>query len=620
MRRVAAVAAVVASLLLPRAGAAQYFEPVPRRPGVELPPPAQARQAEEAARLGITPVERLLAQGSATIERTGTMPVLVVLALFEDSPEPHISVDQVRQEAFEGPSDGGTLPDFYREASGGRFEFEGTVVPWVRTSVTIFEAAGELDGHGYIGERRGEYIVEALRLADEAVDFADFDGDGNGTADAVAIEFLEPAGSCGGPGIWPHLSTTRVGTENGRPFASDDLGPDGEAIEVDAYIVESVSDCTGEDLQGISVIAHELGHILGLPDYYRAVTGPGHAHRHWNVGCFGLMAGGSWGCGTGPKKNQFGPVQLSPLSRRTLGWLEPTEVTRADDQEFVLEPSLTSGDALFVPLGPGSPETFQIEYRTRTGFDADLPGEGVLVYHHDAFDPRRTLRPEPGEIPPWPYHVVEADGDDALRKLEADGGNRGVAGDFFSADGSEASLDASSVPSTRTHSGEPSTLTIHSIRVEGGVARVRLTVGSDLVAVSREVPPTWSVLLDYEGRFGVSGGTAPYVARVGTADGPLPAGLQLEVEGGVVTLRGRPLQAGEFPAIVTVEDAEGALLYETLALTIQDQDLSEADLMEGVVEGQGALSDLQLRYLDLSGNGDGAFDVGDLRAYVQRTR
>jgi len=613
-------AAVVVSILLPRPGTAQYFEPAARRPGVELPPAARARQAEEAARLGIVPVERLLVDGGVHIERLGTMPVLVIPALFEDSPEPHIAVEEIRQEVFEGPSDGGTLPDFYREASGGRFEFEGTVVPWVRTSVTIFEAAGELDGHGYIGERRGEYIVEALRLADETVDFADFDGDGDGTAEAVAIEFLEPAGSCGGPGIWPHLSTTRVGTEDGKPFASEDLGPDGEPIEVDAYIVESVSDCTGDDLQGISVIAHELGHILGLPDYYRAITGPGHAQRHWNVGCFGLMAGGSWGCGSGPKENQFGPVQLSPLSRRTLGWLEPTEITRAEDQEFVLEPSLTSGDALFVSLGPGSPESFQIEYRTRTGFDDELPAEGVLVYHHDAFDPRRTLRPEPGEIPPWPYHLVEADGDDALRKLEADGGNRGVAGDVFSVDGSEASLDASTTPSTRTHSGEPSTLTIHSIRVEGGVARVRLTVGSDLVAMDREVPRSWSVLLDFEGSFGVGGGVAPYDARIGDRDGPLPEGIEIGAEGNRVTLRGMPVQAGNFEAIVTVEDAEGALLYETLELGIADQELAEADLMEGVVEGAGALSALQLRYLDLSGNGDGAFDVGDLRAYVQRTR
>nr|NIP56786.1 hypothetical protein [Gemmatimonadota bacterium]NIR77130.1 hypothetical protein [Gemmatimonadota bacterium]NIT85645.1 hypothetical protein [Gemmatimonadota bacterium]NIU29477.1 hypothetical protein [Gemmatimonadota bacterium]NIU34555.1 hypothetical protein [Gemmatimonadota bacterium] len=359
---------------------------------------------------------------------------------------------------------------------------------------------------------------------------------------------------------------------------------------------------------------------LGLPDYYRTITGPGPSQRHWNLGCFGLMAGGSWGCGTGSKLNGFGPVQLSPLSRRTLGWLEPIEVSRAENEEFVLEPSLASGDALFVSLGPGSPESFHIEYRTRTGFDEDLPAGGVLVYHHDAFDPRRTLRPEPGEIPPWPYHLVEADGDDALRKLEAEGGNRGVAGDVFSAEGSEASLDASTVPSTRTHSGEPSTLSIHSIRVEGGVARVRLTVGSDLVAVDRSVPPTWDVLLDYEGSFGVGGGAAPFDARVGGADGPLPAGVEVAVQADRVILRGKPLQAGEFPVIVTVEDDKGALLYETLALTIQDQHLTDPELMEGLVEGEGALSDLQLRYLDLSGNGDGGFDVGDLRAYLQRTR
>lgn len=147
----------------------------------------------------------------------------------------------------------------------------------------------------------------------------------------------------------------------------------------------------------------------------------------------------------------FGPTGLSAYSRWTLGWTELEEVTAATDQTFVLEPLATSARALRVRLAPESLESWIVEYRTRDGFDEPLPAEGVLVYHHDAFSGVRAT--DPDLPPPYAFHLVEADGDHALRKVAAEGGNRGVAGDAFASAGSFGPLGSATTPSTRDHLG-----------------------------------------------------------------------------------------------------------------------------------------------------------------------
>ena len=53
------------------------------------------------------------------------------------------------------------------------------------------------------------------------------------------------------------------------------------------YVV-TPGDCT------IGVYCHEYGHVLGLPDLYDSSDGILPEQRRWVVGCWGLMAAGSW--------------------------------------------------------------------------------------------------------------------------------------------------------------------------------------------------------------------------------------------------------------------------------------------------------------------------------------
>lgn len=407
-----------------------------------------------------------------------TLPLVVIPALFSDSPEPHVSAAQLQQALFDGPSDNGTLTDFYSEASLGVFGVRGQVLPWSRTEVTLADAVGTSYGLG--GDAMtGTYLLQALAAADTLVDFGLFDNDGpdgvpnsgddDGFVDAVAFEFLEVSASCGGPGIWPHRWQIRGWADsswNDSTFKTDDSRPNGDFVRVNDYIIQSTVGCDGASIQTATTIAHELGHVLGLPDLYDASDGILPEQRRWVIGCWSLMAAGSWGCGTENRENWVRPTQFGAWEKNLLGWLGRLEVVQnALGREITLEPVITSGHAVKVPLSQD--EYFLIEYRTQQGFDLDLPASGVLIYH---IDDSKSMRP----CPTCRVQLVEADANQSLLRNFTQGGNRGEPGDAFAVYG-PARFTRSTSPSTELNTGDRSTVTIDDISIGEGTAHLQIS-------------------------------------------------------------------------------------------------------------------------------------------------
>jgi M6 family metalloprotease-like protein len=452
------------------------------------PSPAVLRRLEEQA--GSPDLDRgWIARTTEAIRAseplTGVMPVVVVLSLFADSPEPHVSSQQIQAALFEGPSPYGTVSDYYAEVSGGRFGVSGETTAWYRSSLTMAEVVGTEYGLGE-DARTGAYLFEAVAAADGEVDFSRFDNDGpdgipdsgddDGVVDAVAFQYLEVSASCGGPSIWPHRSRLEYWNE-GQPYLTGDMGANGSPIVVSDYTVQGATDCAGVDVQKASTVAHELGHVLGLPDLYDASRGLTPEMRRWVVGCWSLMAAGSWGCGTADRLSWVRPTHLGPWEKELLGWLSEVVVAEpALDLTYTLEPVQTSGRVLKVLLDPNAPdgqgEYLLLEYRARRGFDADLPAGGVMVYRVDP----KVSGNRPCDTCPQLYRVsvLEADGNDGLRRTMEEGGNRGEAGDAWGL-GAEGRLTNSTDPSTRLHSGAQSPVTLYSIVVEDGSARINLS-------------------------------------------------------------------------------------------------------------------------------------------------
>ncbi|MGD8362035.1 MAG: hypothetical protein PVJ04_11465, partial [Gemmatimonadota bacterium] len=122
----------------------------------------------------IARVERS-AQLSMTVG--GSLRVAVILALFTDSPEPTVTPQDLQAALFDGPSEYGTVSEYYREVSGRRLEVTGQTFPWTRTSFTMAEVVGDNFGLGNDG-KVGQYLLEAVEAADRTVDFGLFDNDG----------------------------------------------------------------------------------------------------------------------------------------------------------------------------------------------------------------------------------------------------------------------------------------------------------------------------------------------------------------------------------------------------------------------------------------------------------
>ncbi|HIF22368.1 MAG TPA: M6 family metalloprotease domain-containing protein [Gemmatimonadetes bacterium] len=473
---------------------AQDIEAIAELRGLELPQGYYDRVARDAKAFQLpNGLFRVNGQGLVEAVRpvSGTHRLLVLPALFSDSEEPHITREMIQASLFDGPAPYGTITEAYMEMSRGQLTLIGEVLPWVRTSRPMAAVVGTENGLGDDADL-APYFIEALELSDETIDFGLYDNDGpdnvpnsgddDGFVDAMTFEFLEIGGSCGGPSIWPHRYGISA-SNGGESYTSTDARPGGGFVRVNAYIVQGATDCEGEEVQIANVISHEYGHVLGLPDFYHPTASGGAEGRRWVLGCWALMAAGSWGCGPVVEDRvPYGPSHMSVRNKNVLGWLDFTEVglDPVSNQEYVLDPVQTSGDALRIHLDSEGREYLLVEYRAQVGFDSNIPADGVLVYHQDL---EAATRPASGL--PYFLALLEQDDNDGLIRNTFEGGNRGEAGDAWGVGGVADELSGVTSPSTRLNDGSVTPVVLHSIVVENGQARItlstRLVVGHERI-------------------------------------------------------------------------------------------------------------------------------------------
>ncbi len=124
----------------------------------------------------------------------------------------------------------------------------------------------------------------------------------------------------------------------------------------------------GKAMCDISVICHEFGHMLGLPDLYA---------RPENPGSEGV---GAW-CAMSNQAGKGKPQHFSAWSKDQLGWISPAVIDPTVKQKLVLSPIEDSPkECLKVLARPDGSEYFLLENRKKTGFDTSLPAEGLLIW------------------------------------------------------------------------------------------------------------------------------------------------------------------------------------------------------------------------------------------------
>jgi immune inhibitor A len=368
----------------------------------------------------------------------GKVRVIVVLVDFADRP-----MNQTAQH-FEdlffstGVLPRGSVKEYYREVSGGLVDLVGEVVGPFRLPRTLSWYANDNFGIGRpTGTPRAHFMArDAAKAADPTVDFGPYDNDGNGFVDAFVVVHAGRGGEAtGDPGdIWSHkwVLPSQYSTDATRIFAYLTIPEDAK----------------------IGVSAHELGHLLfGLPDLYDIDdTSEG-------VGNWCLMGGGSWNGGGDL------PAHPSAWCKLQQGWVSEVNVDSTGSVTLQDVKSSRTVHRLWRDGMRGS-EYFLVENRQQSGYDALIPGGGLLVWHVDDDQPNNADENH------YLIGLVQADGKQDLERNR----NRGDAGDCYPGTSANTALTSTSTPDTRSYAGQDTGVSITQISASGPTMTVTVSV------------------------------------------------------------------------------------------------------------------------------------------------
>lgn len=428
--------AFIAFLLSPESAIAQH-ERVHARPQTQW-----AQRGSETIRFNLLRLAGVPAPVRAPLQ--GTFKQAVVLVSFSDEA---ITTDpSVIEERLYGPAAETyeTVRSYYTTASDGRFQVEGSVV----ASVTLPHPSRYYVGRRDLGLFNGvaDSLPSLLRdilaqLKDvHWMPYAEKSTDGLSRVPAVVFLLAGPGGHCetGDDRVWPHR--WHLTGLFGNPHPTQSRTPQGETIYLDDYIMQGIESCAGDGLTEIGVIAHETGHLLGLPDLYNT-TDP---NARGPVGHWDLMA-------TGNYNTPESPALLGAWSRLFLGWVDartPERPQSSDSTEIQIAPVNIAYEVVRLPVGGGTDEFFLLEYRTRVGPDRHLIEEGLLIWY---VNPDRILEHLPSNTVNNDFEVpgvalVQADG----RLDLEEGKNRGDAGDVWPGFGNKDTFAPWTIPALKS--------------------------------------------------------------------------------------------------------------------------------------------------------------------------
>lgn len=221
-----------------------------------------------------------------------------------------------------------------------------------------------------------QMVVDAVAklVADKGASILkQYDCDGDGKVDNVFVFYAGYAQSEGASSntIWPHR--WKVFSRNVEGETSYN------GVTISDYACSSeLLYSSGTTMTAIGSFCHEFSHVLGLVDLYD--TGGSYAFNTPNE--WDLM---DMGCYNNDMRT---PAAYSAYERFVLGWMQPVVITGTG--HFELEGvNISNQNAYLVsPIGwhnmdganPNPTEFYMLENRQKSGWDAALPGSGMLLW------------------------------------------------------------------------------------------------------------------------------------------------------------------------------------------------------------------------------------------------
>ena len=319
---------------------------------------------------------------------------LVILVAFKgdstyfNRENPRETYNRMLNEGGYNERDGkGCMADYFRDQSNGLLNLQFDVYgPYA-----INQKAQPYDNPTDKTHNYGtQAMIDATQMMiDEnpELDFSVYDWNGNGYVNQVIYVFAGFSGNTGVSSygyLWPNTSsfatiTTPCGVRISNYTASAECWP-----------TKDKASC------GIGTICHEFTHSLGLPDIY-----PTGGNDYSVVDEWDLMDGGNF--------TNYGwcPPNYSPFEKMLLGWLTPFELSAATTITG-MKCVEDGGDVYMIRHTEN--ECYLLENRQWKGWDAGVPGKGLVIYHVN-YDARRWTNNIVNTVDGSPnYSVVHADG------------------------------------------------------------------------------------------------------------------------------------------------------------------------------------------------------------------
>ena len=257
----------------------------------------------------------------------------------------------------------GSVRDYFKAQSYNKFDF----LLDVAGPVTLSQKMSYYGANDSSGEdaRPAQMVKEACQLANDEVDFSQYDWDGDGNVEHVFVVYAGYSEAQGGSAdtVWPHAWTLKDGTGSALKL---------DGVTIDSYACGSeLSGSYGKQMDGIGTFCHEFSHCFGLPDFYDTTGKISFTMQSWSLMDYGCY-----------NNNGYCPCSYTAYERWFCGWLEPEELEDGRDIEGMGNLD-DNGECYVIYNKANNNEYYLLQNIQQKGWNKYAAGHGMLVLHVD---------------------------------------------------------------------------------------------------------------------------------------------------------------------------------------------------------------------------------------------